>query len=132
MMQTAPQTAQKSPLSVWQKTAESVARHYSTEKAADLLLVKEQTIRAGYCRDGFYLGLIPIKLPNRRLLWPADEVDALIAGQSVKTPDAADLDKHFARKAADESKIPAHIKAKRATAAKTKAVQAMTAGEAPK
>jgi hypothetical protein len=99
-------------------------RNLSTEALAVLLLVREQTIRAGYCRDGHYLGLVPIKLPNRRLLWDADEVDALIAGRPVKTPDAADLEKHVERKAA--AKIPEHIRRKTTEKLKRLAAAATT------
>jgi hypothetical protein len=117
--------APKTSLSDWQKTAESVARNFSTEEFAAQLKVKPQTIRAGYCRDGHYLGVVPIKLPNRRLLWDSAEVEALIAGRPVKTPDAADLDKHFERKAAESAKRPAHI----VRNAEAKRLAAVTAGE---
>ncbi len=53
-------------------------KRYSTDLVAEHLNVKPQTIRGAFCRDGHYLGLRPIKLPNRRLLWPADEVHALL------------------------------------------------------
>ncbi|MBK8115690.1 MAG: hypothetical protein IPK44_14825 [Candidatus Accumulibacter sp.] len=63
-------------------------------------------------------------MTNRRLLWNADEVHALIAGRTVKTPDASAIDKHMARKTADASKRPAHI------VRKTEAKAArLTAGE---
>ncbi len=55
---------------------------YSTEVLAEHLNIKPQTIRAALCRDGHYLGLRPIKLPNRRLLWPADAVIALLSGSA--------------------------------------------------
>lgn len=54
--------------------------HYSTEVLAGHLQIKPQTVRAALCRDGHYFGLRPIKLPNRRLLWPADQVTALLSG----------------------------------------------------
>ena len=113
--QQAPQAATKTSRSDWQKAAESVARNFSTEEFATQLKVQPQTIRAGYCRDGHYLNLRPIKLLNRRLLWPAAEVDALIAGRTVKTPAADDIAAHHARKASNPAKLPAHIarKAKR-------------------
>lgn len=41
----------------------------STEKLAELLGVKPQTVRRAICVDGDYLGLIPCKLPNGRLLF---------------------------------------------------------------
>ena len=60
------------------------ARKISTEELAARLLVKEQTIRAGLCRAGHYLGLRPVKLANRRLLWDVAEVDALVSGEGDK------------------------------------------------
>lgn len=53
---------------------------YSTEVLAERLHIKPQTIRAALCRDGHYLGLRPIKLPNRRLLWDASALEALLSG----------------------------------------------------
>lgn len=42
--------------------------------------LKSQSLRAALCRDGHWCGIRPIKLPNRRLLWPADAVEALLNG----------------------------------------------------
>ena len=53
---------------------------FSTEVLAEHLNIKPQTIRAALCRDGHYLGLRPIKLPNRRLLWDASALEALLSG----------------------------------------------------
>jgi len=53
---------------------------FSTEVLAEHLKIKPQTIRAALCRDGHYLGLRPIKLPNRRLLWDANALEALLSG----------------------------------------------------
>lgn len=119
----APQAAPKAPRD---NALAAVRKHLSTEEVAAPLKVKPQSIRAAYCRDGHYLGVVPIKLPNRRLLWPADEVNALIAGRTVKT-DVAQIDAHFARKAADADKVQPHIRAK--AAAKAKRLAALTAGE---
>jgi len=104
-----------------------LAAKLTTEALAAKFGVQPQTPRASYCRHGHWMGLIPVKLPNDRLLWPADQADALIAGETAKTPDAADLDKHFARKAADADKVRPHIRAK--TAAKAKR---LTTGEGEK
>jgi hypothetical protein len=87
-----------------------------------------ECLNFSYCKNGHYCGLVPVKLPSRRLLWDAHEVDALLAGRAVKTPDAADLDKHFERKTADASKRPAHI-VRKAEEAKTKRMAALTASE---
>jgi hypothetical protein len=84
---------------------------------------KPQTARASYCRLGHWMGMVPTKLPTGGLLWDEAEADALLSGLSVKA-DPEKIGQHFERKA-EEQKIPAHIKAKRATAAG----KALTAGE---
>lgn len=73
----------------WQKTAESfntatTRRPLTTDELAELLRVKSKTIRAGLCRNGHYGGITPIKLWNRRLLWPADQVERLLSGEAAK------------------------------------------------
>ena len=55
-------------------------RRYSTEQAAQRLGVKPNTLRAGLCRDGAYMGVRPSKQANRFLNWPADEIDRLAGG----------------------------------------------------
>ena len=60
------------------------ARTYSTEQAAAALHVKPQTLRAALCREGHWNGLRPAKSPNRFLLWPADAIDRLTAGEVAK------------------------------------------------
>ncbi len=55
----------------------------TTEELAGKLGVKPGTVRRGYCLDGHYLGLKPIKLPNRRLLWSADKAKKLLEEQEV-------------------------------------------------
>lgn len=49
----------------------------TTEELADQLRIKPQTLRAALCRVGHYYGVTPVKLPNTRLLWPADAADKL-------------------------------------------------------
>ena len=51
----------------------------TTEEAATCLRVKAQTLRAALCRDGHYFGIRPVRAANRFLLWPADEVQGLLA-----------------------------------------------------
>jgi len=64
-------------------TAASIrpAAKLSTEVAAPRLAVKPQTMRAGFCRHGHYMNMVPVKLPNGRLLWDAAAVEALTAGE---------------------------------------------------
>jgi hypothetical protein len=59
-------------------------RSYTTDEAAAILGVKPHTLRVGLCTSGEYMGLRPVKLPNRRLLWPADLVDGLARGETPK------------------------------------------------
>lgn len=52
-----------------------------TEELAALMRVKPATIRHGYCLKGHYMGMRPaVKLPNRRLLWDAEQAVALLNG----------------------------------------------------
>ena len=61
-----------------------VANRYglTTEQFAAQHLVKPQTVRKRYAASGSYHGVCPVRLPNRRLLWPADSIDALLTGHS--------------------------------------------------
>ena len=56
----------------------------STEEMAIHLRIAPQTARAGLCRNGHYLGMRPVKLPNGKLLWDAAEVERLTAGEGQK------------------------------------------------
>lgn len=58
--------------------------HATTEALAAGLGIKPQTLRAALCRDGHYYGIKPAKLPNGRLLWPADAIERLTSGQAAK------------------------------------------------
>lgn len=58
-------------------------RKLTTEELAAVLRVAPQTIRAALCRQGHYLGLKPIKLPNRKLLWDAAEAELLLSGEGL-------------------------------------------------
>ncbi len=53
-------------------------RMLTTKELALLLSMSAQSIRKRYCETGSYFHLKPIKLPNRRLLWPADAVELLV------------------------------------------------------
>ena len=52
----------------------------STEQLAALLNLKPQSIRKRFCETGAYYTLRPTKLPNGRLMWPADAVRVLSGG----------------------------------------------------
>jgi len=53
----------------------------STEELAALGKVVPQSIRAAVCRKGHWLGLRPVKLPNRRLIWDADAAARVLSGE---------------------------------------------------
>lgn len=53
----------------------------STEELAALGKVVPQSIRAAVCRNGHWLGLRPVKLANRRLLWDAVEAARVLNGE---------------------------------------------------
>lgn len=50
--------------------------HLSCEQFAQLNLVKPQSVRARICRFGSYYGVVPSKLANGRLVFPAVQVQA--------------------------------------------------------
>lgn len=47
---------------------------FNSKEFAGAVRVEPATIRRGYCVNGNYLGIKPLKLPNGRLLWPKAEV----------------------------------------------------------
>ncbi|KWF95616.1 DNA-binding protein [Burkholderia cepacia] len=65
-------------------TTQIAARHMrrllTTEELASLLSLRPQSIRKRYCQTGAYFTLRPVKLPNGRLMWPADAVEKLAEG----------------------------------------------------
>lgn len=52
-------------------------RRLSTEEFATAISLKPQSIRKRYSLTGSYHGVRPVKLPNRRLLWPVDALEVL-------------------------------------------------------
>lgn len=54
----------------------------TTEKLAQQLSLRPQSIRKRYSATGTYHGVRPLKLPNRRLMWPADSL-AQLAREAV-------------------------------------------------
>lgn len=60
------------------------AAKITTEEMAGQLRIVPQTARAGLCRNGHYLGMRPVKLPNGKLLWDAAAVERLTAGEVAK------------------------------------------------
>lgn len=59
-----------------QSTADS-GTHFktNTDDFGALNGVKGQSVRVRVCRTGSYFGIVPKKLANGRLLWPAVQVE---------------------------------------------------------
>lgn len=57
----------------------------TTEQFAEKLHVKPNTVRSALCRTGSYMGIRPVKLPNRFLAWPDDAVERLVAQSQNST-----------------------------------------------
>jgi hypothetical protein len=53
-------------------------KNITTNELASALCVQGNTVRRGFCVNGHYMGIKPIKLPNNRLLWPKIGVDRLL------------------------------------------------------
>lgn len=51
----------------------------TTSELAKLTRTQPASIRVSLCKRGHFNGLRPIKLPNRRLLWRADDVARLLS-----------------------------------------------------
>lgn len=62
------------------------APHLSTEELANVLKVQPQTIRKRLSQTGSYFCVRPVKLPNRRLMWPADAVNHLFGQCANSAP----------------------------------------------
>jgi len=55
-------------------------RALTTDELAALLSIRPQSIRKRYCQTGAYFSLRPLKMPNGRLMWPADALEQLMGG----------------------------------------------------
>jgi len=47
-------------------------KYITTKKLAEMYGVQSDTVRRAYCVDGNYMGIVPRKMPNGRLLWAVD------------------------------------------------------------
>ncbi|WP_156437266.1 DNA-binding protein [Burkholderia sp. RF2-non_BP3] len=61
----------------------------TTREFSAIVRTKPAHIRRVVERDGEYLGVRPVKLPNQRLLWPAQHVRALLTPQPREAVAAA-------------------------------------------
>ena len=55
----------------------------TTDQIANLYKVKPTSIRSALSTHGSYFGLIPKKLPNGRLVWDREQVEALLQGKTA-------------------------------------------------
>ncbi|RIV54644.1 DNA-binding protein [Burkholderia pseudomallei] len=67
-------------MTVQQLAVTQTRRPITTEELAALLSIRPQSIRKRYCQTGAYFSLRPVKMPNGRLMWPADALDKLAEG----------------------------------------------------
>lgn len=67
-------------MTMQQFSATQALRPMTTEELAELLSLRPQSIRKRYCQTGAYFTLRPVKLPNGRLMWPADALEKLAEG----------------------------------------------------
>lgn len=51
----------------------------TTDEFAGQHRVEPQTVRKAYAASGSYNGIRPVKLPSRKLLWPDDSIERLLA-----------------------------------------------------
>lgn len=55
-------------------------RLLTTKELARVMSVRSQSIHKRYCLTGSYHGVRPLKMVNRRLMWPSDSFEQLIKG----------------------------------------------------
>ncbi|KUZ59770.1 DNA-binding protein [Burkholderia ubonensis] len=67
-------------MTMLQLAAPQTRRPITTEELAELLSIRPQSIRKRYCQTGAYFSLRPVKMPNGRLMWPADALEKLAEG----------------------------------------------------
>lgn len=50
---------------------------FTTPELARHIGITAEGMRVHLCKKGSYYGLVPERLPNRRLIWPADSLERL-------------------------------------------------------
>lgn len=55
-----------------------IQRIFTTEELALALKVEPESIRKSLSKNGHYCGVVPNKLPNRRLAWPINAVEKIM------------------------------------------------------
>lgn len=61
-----------------------IGKQLPTTELARKFNVQAQTPRAALCRTGSYLGMVPLKLSNGRLLWSEEDADRLLSGEELQ------------------------------------------------
>ena len=64
-------------------------RGFTTSQLARHCGITAEGLRVHLCKKGSYYGLIPERLPNGRLLWPADSMERIMEigrNTKVRTP----------------------------------------------
>ena len=51
--------------------------HVGTSTFANVVFAEEKTVLKSHSQHGHYLGIRPIRLPNRKLAWPIAEIENL-------------------------------------------------------
>jgi len=59
---------------------QKISKPITTKEFAKTVGVQHTTIHRALCMDGHYMGVKPVKLPNGRLIWSGERVDALVNG----------------------------------------------------
>ncbi|MDR5814981.1 hypothetical protein QCE62_15470 [Caballeronia sp. LZ033] len=57
--------------------------HIDTEAAASRLLVLPETLLKSHSVNGHYIGIRPVRLPNRKLAWPLAEITKLFDSSNL-------------------------------------------------
>jgi len=57
-----------------------IQKTLNTRELAACFHVEAQTVRRAFCVSGHYMGLKPLKLPNKRLLWHKADVIRVLGG----------------------------------------------------
>ncbi|MFX1695928.1 hypothetical protein [Paraburkholderia sp. A1RO-1] len=59
--------------------------HVATEVAASMLMVEPATMLKSHCLNSHYVGIRPVRLPNRKLAWPIAEIEKLFQPSGAVT-----------------------------------------------
>lgn len=57
----------------------------STKDFGKLFNLKPQTVRKNYCLNGHVYGVVPKKMPNKKLGWPTDNALEVLYGNQPTT-----------------------------------------------